>query len=155
MFHLTPIELLIEQMGAASFIRTRAHLQPFTDTPNGHLKIWARVVDCLNLQEETDIIENTTTLNCPYNVNIVSLTNDTKNISDIQNIQLIRMAAKLKGKQELGLSFISTMRSSIGKVTHCRARLASSKLNLKQLDRPPHSLTVTNIIIQQNTSSYL
>ena len=76
MFDLTPIELLIEQMGTALFIRTRSHLQPFA--PNGHLNKWAQIVDRLNLQEETDIIENTTTLNRPYNVNIVSLTNDTK-----------------------------------------------------------------------------
>ena len=36
------------------------------------------LVDRLNLQEETDIIENTKTLNRRYNINIVSLTNDTK-----------------------------------------------------------------------------
>lgn len=78
MFDLTPIELLIEQMGAASFIRTRAHLQQFT--PNGHLTKWAEIMDRLNLPEKTDIIENTTTLNLPYNVNMMSLTNDTKKI---------------------------------------------------------------------------
>ena len=80
MFNLTPIELLIEQTGAASFLRTRSHLQPFTDTPNGHLNKWVQIVNNLNLPEETDIIENTTTLNRPYNVNIRSLTNDTKKI---------------------------------------------------------------------------
>ena len=79
MFNITPIELLIEHMGAASFIRTRPHLQPFADTPNGHLKSWAKTVDNIEQGKETDIIENTTTLNRPYNVNIVSLTNDTKN----------------------------------------------------------------------------
>ena len=78
MFDITPIELLIEHMGAASFIRTRPHLQPFAETPNGHLKTWAKMVDNLNQGEETDMIENTTTLNRPYNINIVSLTNDTK-----------------------------------------------------------------------------
>ena len=41
MFDLMPIELLIEQMGTASFIRTRNHLQPFEDTTNGHLNKWA------------------------------------------------------------------------------------------------------------------
>ena len=48
MFNLIPIDLLIEQLGAASFMRTKAHL------------------------------ENTIMLNRPYNVNIVSLTNDIK-----------------------------------------------------------------------------
>ena len=80
MFDLTPIKLLIEQTGTASFIRTRPHLQPFADTLNGHLNKWSQVVDRLNLPEETDIMENTMTLNQPYNVNIVSLTNDTKKI---------------------------------------------------------------------------
>ena len=60
MFDLTPIELLIEQMGTALFIRTGSHMQPFPTTPNGHLNKWAQIVDRLNLQEETDIIENTT-----------------------------------------------------------------------------------------------
>ena len=78
MFDLMPIKLLIDQMGAASFIRTRAHLQPFQDTSNGHLNKWAQIVDQLDIQGETDVIENTTTLNRPYNVNIASLTNDTK-----------------------------------------------------------------------------
>ena len=78
MFNLTPIELLIERTGTASFIRTRPHLKPFEDTPNGHLNKWAEIVKRLNLPEETDIIENTTTLNRPYNVNIVGLSNDTK-----------------------------------------------------------------------------
>ena len=78
MFDLMPIELLIEQMGTASFIRTRAHLQTFADTQKGHLNKWAQIVNLLDIQEETDVIENTTTLNRPYNVNIVSLTNDTK-----------------------------------------------------------------------------
>ena len=86
LFDLSPIELLIEQMGTASFIRTRAHLQPFADTPNGHLNKWAQIVDRLNLQEETDMIENTTTLNHPYNVNIVSRTNDKKKTLRIQSI---------------------------------------------------------------------
>lgn len=77
MFDFTPIELLIKQMGAASFIRTRNHLEPFSDNPEGHLNKWARLVEQLNINEETDIIENTTILNRPYNVNIMSLTNDT------------------------------------------------------------------------------
>ena len=78
MFDLTPIELLIEQLGTASFIRTRNHLEPFEDTPNGHLNKWAQIVSKLDIPEDTDIIENTTTLNRPYNVNIISLTNDPK-----------------------------------------------------------------------------
>ena len=78
MFDVTPIELLIEQTGAASFMRTKSHLHTYTDIPNGHLNKWAKIVEKLNLQEETDIIENKTSLNRPYNVNIVSLTNDTK-----------------------------------------------------------------------------
>ena len=76
MFDLTSIELLLEQMGADSFMRTRTHLQPFTDAPGGYLNKWAQIIERLNLQEDTDIIENTT-LNRPYNVNIVSLINDT------------------------------------------------------------------------------
>ena len=53
---MTPIELLIEQMGTVLFIRMKSHLQPFTDTP-GHLNKWAQIVDRLNLQADTDIIE--------------------------------------------------------------------------------------------------
>ena len=78
MFDLTPIKLLIEQLGTASFIRTKAHLEPFADTPNGHHNKWAQIVGQLDIPENTDIIENTATLNRPYNVNIVSLTNDTE-----------------------------------------------------------------------------
>ena len=78
MFGLTPIELLIEQIKAASFMRTKSHLQQLADTPEGYLNKWAQIVDRLQIKDETDIIENTTTLNHPYNVNIVSLSNDTK-----------------------------------------------------------------------------
>ena len=49
MFDLTPIELLIEQLGVASFMRTKAHLQPFTETPNGHLNRWAQIIERLNI----------------------------------------------------------------------------------------------------------
>ena len=103
MFGLTPIELLIEQLGVASFIRTRAHLQPFTETPNGHLKTWARMVDCLNLQDETDIIENTTTLNRPYNVNIVSLTNDTKKYIGHSEYTAYTDGSKIEGQTGAGV----------------------------------------------------
>ena len=40
MFDIVPIDLLIEQLGAESFLRTKTHLQHFSDTPNGHLKRW-------------------------------------------------------------------------------------------------------------------
>lgn len=80
MFDQTPIELLIEQLGADSFMRTRAHLQQFANTPTGHLNKWAQIINRLNIKGETDILESTLTLNRPYNVNIVSLTTDTKEI---------------------------------------------------------------------------
>ena len=78
LFELTPIKLLIEQLEAASFMRTKPHLDAFTNLRSRHLNIWAQIVDRLNIQEETDIIENVTILNRPYNVSIASLTNDTK-----------------------------------------------------------------------------
>ena len=78
MFDLTPIDLLIEQLGAASFMRTRAHLQQFAETPAGHLNRWSQIINRLNIEGETDIQESTATLNRPYNVNIVSLTTDTR-----------------------------------------------------------------------------
>ena len=57
MFDLTPMELLIEQLGAASLIRTRSHLQPFADTPKGQLNKWAQTVNQLDLQGEIYIIK--------------------------------------------------------------------------------------------------
>ena len=98
MFDITPIELLIEHMGAASFIRTRPHLQPVADTPNGHLNTWAKIVDNLDQNEETDRVENTTTLNRPYNVNIVSLTNDTKKYIRHSEYTAYTDSSKIDGK---------------------------------------------------------
>ena len=70
MFDLIPINLLIEQLGAASFMRTKAHLQPFTDTPNGHLNRWVQIVNRLDIPRETEVVENTIMLNRPCNANI-------------------------------------------------------------------------------------
>ena len=44
MFDIAPIDLLIEQLGAASFLRTKTNLQPYSGTPNGHLKRWGQIV---------------------------------------------------------------------------------------------------------------
>ena len=103
MFDLTPIELLIEQMGVASFIRTRSHLQPFADTPNGHLNKWATIVESLNLQDNTVMIESTTTLNRPYNVNIVSLTNDTKKYIAYSEYTAYTDGSKIDNKTGAGI----------------------------------------------------
>ena len=59
-------------------MRIKAHLKPFTDTPNGHLNRWVQIVNRLDIPSETDVVENTIMLNRPYNMNIISLTNDTK-----------------------------------------------------------------------------
>ena len=59
-------------------MQTRTHVEQFADAPGGHLNSCAKKIDMLNIQGDSDIIENTRTLNRPYNVNIVSLTNDTK-----------------------------------------------------------------------------
>ena len=59
-------------------MRMKAHLKPFTDTPNGHLNRWVQIVNRLDIPSETDVVENTIMLNRPYYMNIVSLTNDTK-----------------------------------------------------------------------------
>ena len=85
---------------AASFIRTRPHLQPFT--PNGHLSKWAQTVDRLNLPEETDIIENTT-LNRPYKVNITILTNDTKKYIRHSEYTAYTDGSKIDDKTGVGL----------------------------------------------------
>ena len=101
MFDLLPIELLIEQMGAASFIRTRNHLQPFT--PNGHLMKCEQIADRLNLQDEIDIIENTPSLNRPYNVNIISLTNDTKKYIRHSEYTAYTDGSKIDGRTGAGI----------------------------------------------------
>ena len=103
MFDLMPIELLIEQTGTASFIRTRNHLQPFENTPNGHLNKWAKIVDLLDIEGETDTIENTTTLNRPYNVNIVSLTNDTKKYIQHSEYTAYTDGSKIDNKTGAGI----------------------------------------------------
>ena len=54
LFDLTPMELLIEQMGAASFMQTRLHLKQFADTPGGHLNIWGKKIEMLNIQRDND-----------------------------------------------------------------------------------------------------
>ena len=102
-FDLTPIELLIEQLGTASFIRTRAHLQPFTNSPKGHLNKWAHIVDQLNLPMDTDKIENTTTINRPYNANIVSLSNDTKKYIGHSEYTAYTDGSKIDGKTGAGI----------------------------------------------------
>ena len=58
MFDIVPIDLLIEQLGAASFLRTKSHLQPYSDTPNGHLKRWEEIVSQFDIPSNTDVIEN-------------------------------------------------------------------------------------------------
>ena len=78
MFDIVPIHLLIEQLGAASFLRTKTHLQPDSDTPNGHLKRREQIVSLFDIPSNTDVIENTVMLNRPFNVNIVSLNDDSK-----------------------------------------------------------------------------
>ena len=103
MFDLTPIDLLIEHMGAASFMRTRAHLQPFANTPTGHLKTWAKIIDRLNITEGSDIIENTTTLNRPYNVNIISITNDTRKYIRHSEYTAYTDGSKIEGKTGAGI----------------------------------------------------
>ena len=98
MFYVIPIDLLIEQLGAASFMKTKAHLQPFTDTPNGHLNRWVQIVNGLDIPRETDVVENTIILNCPYNVNIVSLTNDTKKYIRHSEYTAYTDGSKIDGK---------------------------------------------------------
>ena len=79
MFDIVPIDLLTERSGATSFLRTKTHLQPYSDTPNGHLKRWEQIVSRFDIPRNTDVIENTVMLNRPFNVNIVSLNDDSKN----------------------------------------------------------------------------
>ena len=78
MFDIVPIDLLIEQLGAASFLRTKTHLQPYSATPNGHLKRWEKIVSRFDIPSNTDVIENTVMLNQLFNVNIVSLNDNSK-----------------------------------------------------------------------------
>ena len=78
MFDIVPINLLIEQLGAASFLRTKTHLQPHRVTPNGHLKSWEQIVSWFDIPSNTYVIEDTVILNHPFNVNIVSLNDDSK-----------------------------------------------------------------------------
>ena len=103
MFDLIPIDLLIEQLGAASFMRTKPHLQPFTDTPNGHLNRWVQIVNRLDIPRETDVVENTIMLNRPYNVNIVSLTNDTKKYIRHSEYTAYTDGSKIDGKAGAGV----------------------------------------------------
>ena len=69
MFDIVPIDLLIEQLRAASFLRTKTHLQPYSATPNRHLKRWEQIVSRFDIPSNTDVIENTVMLNRPFNVN--------------------------------------------------------------------------------------
>ena len=103
MFDLTPIELLIEQLGAASFLRTQAHLEHYTDRPNGHLSKWAEKIDKLQIHGEVDTIENTTTLNRPYNVNITSLTNDTNKFIKHSEYTAYTDGSKIEGRTGAGV----------------------------------------------------
>ena len=103
MFDIMPVELLIGQMGTTSFIRTRPHLQQFENTPNGHLNKWAQIVDLLEIQEESDVIENKTNLNRPYNVNIVSLTNDTKKYISHSEYTAYTDGSKIDNKTGAGI----------------------------------------------------
>ena len=103
MFDLTTIELLIEQLGAASFMQTQAHLEQFTDRPHGHLSKWAQKIDKLQIHGEVDTIENTTTLNRPYNMNITSLTNDTNKFIKHLEYTAYTDGSKIEGKTGAGV----------------------------------------------------
>ena len=82
LFDITPIDL-----GAASFLRPKSHLQTYEDMSNGHLNKW----------------ESTVMLNRPYNVSIVSLDDDSKNTYSTWNTLPIQTEAKLRAKQEQDL----------------------------------------------------
>ena len=84
-------------------MRTKAHLQPFTDTPYGHLNRWVQIVNRLDIPRETDVVENTIMLNRPYNVNIISVTNDTKKYIRHSEYIAHTDGSKIEGKTGAGV----------------------------------------------------
>ena len=145
MFDLTPIELLIKQLGTALFIRTRAHLQPFAKSPKGHLNKWAHIVDQLNLPIETDKIENTATLNHPYNANIASLSNDTKKYIGHSEYTAYTDGSKIDGK--IGAGIIIYRQKEI---LYRQSYSLSSKQNLRPSDRRHLFSTETKYVTKPN-----
>ena len=91
--------------------------------------MWAQIVDQLDLQEETDIIENTTTLNRPYNINLVSLTNDTKKYIRHSEYTAYTDSSKIDGKTGAGIIIYKKNELSTDKAIPSQTKLVSTKLN--------------------------
>ena len=108
-------------------------------------------MDRLNFPTETDIIEKTTTLNRPYNVNIMSLTTDTKKYIRHSEYTAYTDKSKIDDRTGAGI-IIYKQKEIIYKQSYSLPKEAS--IFQAELDRQPYSSKETNGDIPLSSSKF-